>query len=110
MATFTSLETLTTAYTTTSCLVDDMGSLDDIYTLATSISTTLSSLGPSRHINITIADRYIDSLSEEQLAELDQRLTEKENETIVVDGNTYTFCQATNETPEVEKVKVNKKI
>ena len=107
MATFTSLETLTTAYSTTSCSVDDMGSLDDVYTTATGIATTLSSVGSSPSINITVADRYIDSLSDTQLAELDQRLTEKESETIVIDGNTYTFSQIMNENSEPEKIKVN---
>jgi len=110
MATLTSLESLTTAYSTTSCTVDDMGELNDLYTTATGIATTLSSLGSSPSINITVADRYIDSLSDEQLVELEQRLTAKEDETIVIDGNTYTLSPTMDEMSESEKAKVNMKV
>lgn len=74
------LETLTTAYSTVTCLVDDSDSIDTAFTTLT--TTTTSSLGVSPRVNISIqaANSYVESLSVNQLAEFDKMLSQKENE------------------------------
>ena len=73
------LEALTTSYCLTSTTVDDMDPFDDVYTTATTVSTTIAAATPHT-IQIDIANRYVDSLSMEQLAEFDQKIQEKEME------------------------------
>lgn len=74
------LETLTTAYSTITCLVDDSDYIDAAFT--TLATTTTSSLGVNPRVNISIqaANYYVESLSEDQLAEFDKMLSQKENE------------------------------
>lgn len=74
------LETLTTAYSTVTCLVDDSDYIDTAFTTLT--TTTTSSLGVSPRVNISIqaANSYVESLSVDQLAEFDKMLSQKENE------------------------------
>ena len=81
------LETLTTSYCITSSTVDDINSLNDAYTTATTSLTTTATL-TSPHIQIDTANHYVDSLSIEQLAELDQKIQAKEME---LEGMTIEF-------------------
>lgn len=75
------LEALTTSYSITSCSVDDMGTLDDAYSTATGLSTTLATMSPY-HIQMDITNQYMDSLTIEQLEEFKKILIEKENRII----------------------------
>lgn len=71
-------EFLTTLYSVTTSLVDDIDE-DLLSSLCTSTSTTSSMFGYS-NINITIAKNYIESLPEEKLVKLAQELDNKETE------------------------------
>ena len=72
------LEALTTSYCLTSTSVEDMRKLNDIYTTATSVSTTLATAMPYESIHIDIANQYMSSLTTEQLVKFEEMVSEKE--------------------------------
>lgn len=101
---------------TTTSTADDIG-LDDssVSTTATGLSTTISLSGPSVYaaeLNTTTA--YVESLSDEQLLELESKLKQKQNE-IIIGDKTYDITppeikiNQANST-KVDKVKELKKI
>jgi len=125
MATLCSLECLTSMYSTTSCIEDDMGSLDNIYTTATGLATSLSTI-PEVNINIIATNNYLDSLSNEQLAKLDEMLKAKEatftlaneelddqisqkEKLLTVGTNTYKIDYSTNNNQVDKKAKTYQK-
>lgn len=73
------MSSLTTSYCVTSTTVDDMGSLGDLYTTATSVASTISTT-TNQNIDVHVTTSYMNSLSAEQLIELEERLTQKELE------------------------------
>lgn len=102
MATISSLTSLTSMYSITSCVVDDMDSLDGVYTAASVLATSLSTI-PGININITATNNYIESLSDEQLAKFDEILKEKEDTFALT--NEYKSVENSLEKP-VQKVKI----
>lgn len=88
--------TLLSATTTTESTVDNE---EDAITTALTSATTLSSSFPSASAHAEMTQRYIDSLSETELIEMEQRLTQKENEmSIKINGEELTI-----ETPKTYK-------
>ena len=74
----TGIDTLITSCSLTTS-TDNYDCIDNLATTATTIATTLSTQQiPDIHINM--ASRYLDSLSSEQLIELESKIQEKELE------------------------------
>jgi hypothetical protein len=86
-----------TLMSTTSTSVDDNNVQNALTTTATGIIST-ASVAPTPRLHLDFASTYIDSLSDEELVALDEKLNTKELEFIVDDSN------------KVEQVKVYKKI
>ena len=72
---------LVSATTTTESTVDDS---DEATTTALGVSSTLTTSMPPGYAHAESTQRYIDSLSDTQLIELEQRLIQKENEMLKV--------------------------
>lgn len=76
----TLLGSLTTAWSTTTCSIDDSNYVHTAYTTATTATTSSINGNPQVNIQLQAANDYIDSLSVEQLAEFDEMLVKKEAE------------------------------
>lgn len=74
------LETLTTAWSTTTSSIDDSDYVHTLYTTASTTATSSLDGNPQVNVQIQAANDYIDSLSVEQLAEFDEMLAQKEAE------------------------------
>lgn len=72
-------EMLTTTYSAVTLLGDEPDGFDDTMTTLTSTATT-SGLLVNNNVNITLAQNYIESMSDEQLEELVVKLDNKEME------------------------------
>ena len=72
-------EMLTTTYSTVTLLSDEPDGFGDTMTTLTSTATTAGSL-VNNTVNITLAQNYIESMSDEQLEELVVKLDNKELE------------------------------
>lgn len=99
----TVLETLTTAYSAVTCLIDDSDTTDTIFTMLTTTAT--SSLGGNPVVNVQIQamDKYVDSLSTEQLAQFDEALSQKETEIDLGDGKKAIISEEEVLTPKTLK-------
>lgn len=73
------VETLTTTYSAGTLLGDEPDHFGSTMTSLTSTATTSGSLG-NNIVNITFAQNYIESMSDEQLEELVVKLDNKEME------------------------------
>lgn len=72
-------EMLTTTYSAVTLLGDEPDGFSDTMTALTSTATTAGSL-VNNTVNITLAQNYIESMSDEQLEELVVKLDNKELE------------------------------
>lgn len=103
------------AFTTTlsvgSTIADNNGFFDEYSTTVTCLTSSLSTQpANTNYIYVNSANHYINSLSNEQIVQLEERLAQKEN-TIKVGDKEFTLDQiAPLETTQKEKSKTYKKI
>ena len=72
---------LTSAYSATAYTLDgEMDSLNSVYTFLSSVATTISAANPNAAVGINLVNRYIDSLSDEELASLTIELEKREQD------------------------------
>lgn len=72
---------LTSAYSTTANSLDEgMGPLNSVYTFLSSATTTIAVADPDAAVEINLVNRYIDSLSDEELASLTIELEKREQD------------------------------
>jgi hypothetical protein len=76
-----------TLMSTTSSLSNDEDINNTLTTTATGLISTATTSVSSPRVHIDLANRYIESLSDQQLVELDRRLEEKELEFTVDEKN-----------------------
>ena len=74
------------SWTTTASSVEDMGSLNYLYTTASGVATTLSVTNPNTGFEVNTASQVVQSMSDEELMELASRL----------DQNSYSDSEKTN--------------
>ena len=91
----------TTSLSLTSTVEDIVDTVDDQTTLVTAVGSTITSvLSNPRYSYCDMANRYVDSLTDQQLVEMDKLLQEKEDSFVFTLGDNVV---------EVEKPKVYKK-
>lgn len=89
----------TTLLTGTSTLESTVDNDEEATTTALVTASTLSSSMTSGYAHAEMSQRYLDSLSDTQLVEMEQRLMQKENEMAInIDGEEITI-----ETPKTYK-------
>lgn len=89
ITTSSSLSTASTSWSTTNDLLEEPYSRDGVLTTYIGISSSIATGGLTEHqvVNIEIAQNYVDSLSEEELAQLTTLASEKYDELIAKDAN-----------------------
>lgn len=75
----------TTSLACTTSTIDDTVTDDDLKsTIYTSLTSTLTSSGPRPYVDIHMTHRYLDSLSDTQLVQMEKLLEQKEKEMFTI--------------------------
>lgn len=106
---------LTTTLSVGTTVADNYGFYDEYSTTVSCLTSSMTTQPLDiNYIYLNSANNYINSLSDEQLIQLEQQLSERENNVIKIGDKEFVVVQ-TNENQaskqtEVQKVKTNKKI